>query len=254
MTKKQWFTTIVGIALLVAFIAGGMYLKNKRDRELAMLPDTTQSGEEFAPAELRMTVKSIQESGTYYDIDATFPQFEGVAPIFNQTIATVVTDVIADHKTQSELNQKSRVEFAAANGEAIPTAEQYPLYVKYEQVQVNPRYISMVMRIGGFTGGAHGYENIVTFNYDVAQQKIVSLADLFPNDPQYLTTLSQFAREQLRATLGDFANETFIVDGTNPTAENFKNFTFTDDVVTIYFTQYQVAPYAAGEQRVIYRR
>lgn len=252
MTKKQWFTTIVGLLLLAAFIIGGIILKQKRDREIGLLPTEEQT--ETQAHEVKVVVKSIRESNMYYDINAEYPQFEGVAPIFNQTIEKTVTDAVADHKNQSEDNQKYLIDLDRSEGREPRAADQYQLYVKYEQAQVNPQYISLVMRIGGYTGGAHGYENVVTFNYDVANQEMLMLSDLFPNDPNYLTTLSDYSRQQLRASLGDYANETFIVDGTNPTVENFKNFTFTDDAITIYFTQYQVAPYVAGEQRIIYRR
>jgi len=39
--------------------------------------------------------------------------------------------------------------------------------------------------------------------------------------------------------------------GTEPKEDNFKNFTISQDkIITIYFPQYQVAPYAAGEQKI----
>lgn len=252
MTRKQWFTTIVGLLLLAGFIAGGVILRHKRDRELAALATVQQS--QLQIQEVQLVVTTAKESNEYYAITAEYPQFEGVAPIFNQTIQKVVFDAIADHKQQSEANQKYLANMDASEGREPRTSEQYELYVRYEQDQINRQYISFVMRIGGYTGGAHGYQNVITFNYDVANKKILSLADLFPNDTDYLTTLSNYSREQLRSSLGDYANETFIIDGTSPTVDNFKNFTFDENTITLYFTQYQVAPYAAGEQQVVYPR
>lgn len=250
MNNKQIATTIIGLAILAGFIIGGVLLKEKRDREAALESDRSQTV--TAISEIELVVKTIKEYNQYYAVTAEYPQFKGVAPIFNQTIERVVLDAIASHKTESENNQKYMIAIDVAEGREPRVPEQFELYVQYEQDQMNARYISFVMRIGGYAGGAHGYQNIITFNYDVPNQTIMSLADLFPNDSEYLTTLSQYAREQLRATLGDYTNETFIMDGTNPTVENFKNFTFDENTITLYFPQYQVAPYAAGEQQVQY--
>ncbi len=247
MERKKLLTTIAGLFALVAFIGGGFWLKhNQKQNPTAVEP--------IAESEIKLSVKSVEESNSYYAITAEYPQFEGVAPIFNQSIEKTVMDAIADHKMQAEDNQKSMIALDISEGREPRKIDQYELYVKWEQVQINANYISFVMRIGGFTGGAHGYENIVTFNYDVKNQKIVSLADMFPGNPNYLVTLSEYSRKELRSSLGDYANETFIMDGTQPNDLNFKNFTFTDNVVTIYFTQYQVAPYVAGEQRINYSR
>jgi hypothetical protein len=38
--------------------------------------------------------------------------------------------------------------------------------------------------------------------------------------------------------------------GTAPTLENYQVFTFTNDMLTIYFGEYQVAPYVYGPQKV----
>ena len=42
-----------------------------------------------------------------------------------------------------------------------------------------------------------------------------------------------------------------ILEGTMPEEANFSIFTFVPDAVTVYFAQYQVAPYAMGGSREI---
>jgi hypothetical protein len=75
------------------------------------------------------------------------------------------------------------------------TAEKFPLEISYEIAQANSEFVSALVRYGGYQGGAHGYENTVSFNYDVVNQKIMSLSDLFPEDANYLETLSSFSKQ-----------------------------------------------------------
>jgi len=194
-----------------------------------------------------------------------YPQFTNAVPAFNDRILGTVLDAAASHVKDATENWQARVA-TAQPGENIG---QYPadpndlaFLVSWSPAQANGRFVSFIMRYGGYTGGAHGYEDMTTFNYDVAAKRDIALQDIFPNDPEYLTKLSAASRIQLAAhfktAFGPGADVGLLTEmmetGTAPTEENFKHFTFTDTAVTVYFEQYQVAPYAAGEQTVTISR
>ena len=99
-------------------------------------------------------------------------------------------------------------------------------------------------------GGAHDYHNITSFNYDVASKEEITLKDLFPNDPGYLKTISDFARKDLRSRYKNTLDDAMLSPGTEPKEENFSVFTILPGSITFYFAEYQVAPYALGELKV----
>jgi hypothetical protein len=206
----------------------------------------------------------VSEDTAYSRMRGEYPQFSEASDAFNGGIREFIRAQMIAHATESEENWKSRVA-TARPGEDTPEfpaeGQTLDFSVRWTPEQVNDRYISFVMRYGGYTGGAHGYEDIRTFNYDVAGRRELALADLFPNGSDYLTTISEFSRVKLRDRLLE-AGGTELVDassamlemGTQPIEENFANFTFNDSQIVFYFGQYQVAPYAAGEQTVIMSR
>ena len=77
-----------------------------------------------------------------------------------------------------------------------------------------------------------------------SQESFEKLADLCK---QNVTT--QLQSESIQ--IDDFL-EQMIENGTNPTEENYRNFSFKYNSLTIYFQQYQVAPGAMGEVTVTF--
>lgn len=135
--------------------------------------------------------------------------------------------------------------------------------------QSNSSYISVIIHYGGFSGGAHGYENKVSFAYDLISKKEIKLSDLFSGDDDYLTKVSDISRLYLKGELEKRVEENFkdgedeelklefisnylamIDNGTKPIEENFSVFSFTKEKINIYFGQYQVGPYSDGAQMI----
>ena len=189
----------------------------------------------------------------YTTFDVFYPQFKNASSLFNEKIEDLVMGEIANHSKISEENWKGRYN-TRAPGEKIsefpPNDEKYSLSISWVPIQLNKNFISGLLVFSGYVGGAHGYENVISLNYNVKNQKKITLADLFPDDPQYLKTISEFARKDLRLQFGKNVEEDMLLAGTTPEQINFNVFTFTDDKITFYFNQYQVAPYAMGQSSV----
>lgn len=220
-----------------------------------------------------MSVKAISEQTPYTNIDAQIPQFKNASLEFNKNIESNILELIAEHKKEAEDNWKARLETALPD-QQIPITPTDPsdrlyFYAKFDTpVQNNENYISVLVRFGGYTGGAHPYEEIVSYNYDVKNKRELSLSDLFASDPEYLKKISDFSRSELIKRFTDNLKEGFendeekqayikeiiepmLFDGTDPNKiENFRNFTFTDKEITIHFSQYQVGPYVLGLQDI----
>ncbi len=199
--------------------------------------------------------KTYTEPTDYAIFEVSYPQFKNTSTEFNKKIEDSVLEGVALHKKDAEDNWKARYSTSVP----VPRFselddERFMFSVSWEPAQVNQNFISFILVVSGYVGGAHGYQNIISWNYDVKAKTEMALKDLFSSDPNYLKTVSEFSRAKLKAKFGKDANEEMLMQGTMPTVENFSVFTFTPDSITLYFTQYQVAPYAMGESTVVIPR
>ena len=97
-------------------------------------------------------------------------------------------------------------------------------------------------------GAAHPGLNSLTLNYDLAQGKELALADLFLPASNYLEVISNYCIAELSKQ--PFFDSSYS-SGAQPIPENYRNWNITPDGLMIPFDEYQVAPYAAGPQKVI---
>lgn len=195
----------------------------------------------------------------FYRIDVEYPQFDRGLDVLNGEIASYVNDSLAEFKTIAKENWKTRQDTMPAG----QTKGEYPetpftFFVTWMPKQINGRYISIIVRVDSYEGGAHGRQELRTFNYDVMNKKTIELADLFPGDRGYLGKVAKFAYDRLIEDL-TIASEghvdlSMIAEGTAPTGNNFKNFTFNEYAIELHFPKYQVAPGVFGEQRVMMPR
>lgn len=256
--------TLVVILFIVAiFLLYKDYLYNNKKTQ-TILPDAQVSV---------LTVKAISEQTPYTNIDAQIPHFKNASIEFNKKIENSITELIQEHKKEAEENWKARLE-TALPGQDLPQTPTDPIdrlyfYSKFDTpAQNNDSYISVLVRFGGYTGGAHPYEEVISFNYDVKNKREIVLADIFIDNPQYLSVISDFSRTELMNRFTKNLKENFdspkdqeeyiktiiepmLFDGTDPNKpENFRNFTFNEKEITFHFSQYQVGPYVLGLQDV----
>ena len=95
---------------------------------------------------------------------------------------------------------------------------------------------------------AHPGLNTTTLNYDLVQGRELALKDLFLPNSEFLEDIAYYSMVEL-GKLSYADSITF--DGAQPVAENYRNWNITADGLMITFSEYQVAPYAAGPQTVI---
>lgn len=259
MTKKQSiFNLILFVVILLAILAVLGYWRVQRDA--AVLPVSNLETEDLVLGNSYET-KAISESTDYVTVNVKYPYFPQASKEFNDQVETVLKKAIEEQKQSSEDNWKARYDTRAPGDDikAKPETDEdkWPFMADFTVAQSNANYISFVEEYSGFSGGAHGYANKVSFAYDVKNNKIMTLKDLFPNDPNYLKTVSDASRADLKkqyVVMNDGEDTSSLVsmieDGTEPKEENFSVFTFTPTTITLYFGQYQVGPYVLGMPEV----
>ncbi len=246
--KKILIFLVVVIAAAIGFVAGKSYFSGQSTALVA--------GGQAIPAGAATTpvsVVSLFEPGASSSpmVSVEYPQFSGANSAFNQAISSSTLGTLADFRQSSSDNQA----LSQSNGAPIIPLSSYTFNASWQNAQVNSRYISFVERYSYWNGGASEINDLQTFNYDVGSGKIMTLADLFPNFPDYLKRIARTAKQQLSENLnagssGDAFLTEMINEGTQPTVDNFQLFTFTDFSVTLYFPQCSVAACSYGEQKV----
>jgi hypothetical protein len=177
----------------------------------------------------------IVEAG--YTINIAYP----LEAMDNPFVETTVDQFLKETRSAfvAEYNQ---------NGDPNPIRP-WSLYVRYEMFHAKERYLGLKFEVSTYTGGAHPVTGIQTMTLDLTDEKVLTSADLLAS-PDVLTQLAPMAEKVLREQLKDMLIEDMIAAGTQPTPENFQSMVVTDDELIIYFSSYQVAPYAAGIQVV----
>lgn len=204
---------------------------------------------------VNISVYSSKESTNLLDISAEYPQIDKVDPAFNEKIKSLVETQIADFKETSEENWKARKDTSTPD-ENLGEYPESPFYfgMSWEPTQLNSKYISFVLHLGVYEGGANGNEMVFAFNYDLLNNKEITLSDLLGDYPDYLKTISDYTIRELESNIPKEENTDILKDmlneGAGPKEDNFKNFTFTDKIINLYFSKYDVLPGYFGEQEV----
>jgi hypothetical protein len=114
--------------------------------------------------------------------------------------------------------------------------------------------VSIRFEISEYTGGAHPDTYSKSFNYDLKNDKIINLSDIFDANKDYLNVISsKTVQYLLKVNDGNgLTDEESIKSGAGPQEDNFKTFTFNKNTIVFYFDANAVAVYVAGRQDVIF--
>jgi hypothetical protein len=259
---KKNLKLIASVLFIVLFIGAIVYFGGKSNKN----ENLSQPSSDLVVADSYET-KTLPVDDIYTKFDVQYPSFKNTPVEFNLEIENLLKAQIEDFQKSSAENWQARYD-TQSPGENIPKVpidkDKFTFSSDFTIVQSNDSYISFVMHYGGFNGGAHGFENVVSYNYDIKNKKVIELRDLFSKDFDYLNYLSKESRIYLKNQFAQVSEEdkknsepealkeyednmiSMIEAGTEPKLENFSTFTFTDSAVKIYFADYQVGPHSIG--------
>lgn len=154
--------------------------------------------------------------------------------VLNKEIKKVIYNNLSEFKTS--LKEQNNLPY-----------QYYTLFITYDEYMYQ-EYISIVFYIETFMGGAHPSHDIKTINYNIDKNKIITIEDIYEKNKNILNKFSIYSREKLlkEEKYSDNNIKSMLLEGTKPTLDNFKNFSYTEDGFKIYFNYYQIAPYYYG--------
>src|ERR1035437_1074309 len=205
--KKYINLIVILVVLLVLSTALYIINKNSKLKETPTIANNSKESPLVVAGSFES--KAVPLDDVYTKFDVKYPSFKNADKNFNLQIENLLKTEMQSFKTDSAANWKARFETQAAgeNIKKVPdNADKFTFASDFTIVQSTANYISFVLHYGGFNGGAHGFENVVSYNYNVKSQKKVELGSLFPKDSNYLNTLSTKSRSYLNnkfATVSD---------------------------------------------------
>lgn len=164
---------------------------------------------------------------------------------FNDAITTLIKE-----EFDAFVSQVKSVQFSQTT---IPkTKLKNNLYIDYNASILKSgkdHLISVRFVIQGVIAGKpHSYHYHRVLNYDLENNEMLNLDDIFLPNSNYLNVISDYSRNILLSRL---KNKELIMNGTVPNELNFRNWNLKPTGILFTFDEYQVAPSSRGTQTVL---
>lgn len=110
-------------------------------------------------------------------------------------------------------------------------------YLGFSIKRFDDRVVSIVFEDYAYTGGAHGMPTRRVVNYDMKDEKLLKLSDLFEEGVDWKSQINRFVKEYFKRvpTLNKFES-----------INDDQSFYITTWGIVIFFAPYEYTPYAAG--------
>lgn len=170
-----------------------------------------------------------QSTGTFGELEETIEQI-------NFDIEETTKHLIAEFESSATLGESYN-----------------DLVIRHETVTDDEHYFALKLFI--YQGAGSGTQSCKVYTIDKASGKQIQLGDLFREDSDYNSRISENIREQMRAAVAEDAGNTYWVDREDKPDMNWKGLTAeqdfyfdTDGNLVLAFDEYEVAPGFMGAQ------
>jgi hypothetical protein len=118
----------------------------------------------------------------------------------------------------------------------------YQLSTTFEETYQTEKMLSLYVDYYQYTGGAHGITDRRPYNINLEDGSRLALKDLFNANYDYQTIINEEIRKQIDAHPDSYFTGNMGFKGINPD----QSYYLLNGFLVIYFSQYEIAPYAAG--------
>ena len=167
----------------------------------------------------------------------------GIQIIYPRTKYGIVNEAIAS------FIQKQIQVFMSFVKEPIQENFTYALDISHDEYSYQD-YLSIILYVSSYTGGAHPSHQIYSIVYDISRDKIITMQDLILEKENLLSILSEESRKIL-SNNSKITDSSLLLKGTSPDISNYQIFAFAPTGIMIYFPEYQIAPYSSGAFKIV---
>lgn len=232
---------------------------------------TSATPQTTAPEETEPRNPQLPMSAVFMPLISESPVYKDDTLVYSsiyQEISLTIPD--ADCADEVILDLLSRIDEMRASDEELKLWAQedyqgqeywmpYSTEVIYSPVRIDEKVLSLYGTTFSYSGGVHPNYGCISANYDLATGKYLKLEDVLI-DKVASDTLCQ----KIIDKLGEIAEEYYLYDdyirtvderfGTlfDPTWESTDDWYLSGEVLGIYFSPYEIAPYASGTIEVTF--
>jgi hypothetical protein len=176
-----------------------------------------------------------------YEIRFQYPEFPNpdLAPL-NQAIAGFVSS-----QRQRMMDWGGFLDETALASGSLPWQSQLGMQVIHSQ----DSFISLLFQTYEYTGGANGITSLVSFNYDVKSQALLSLHDCFSSQDS-VTALTTMIRQQLKQLGLDQTHPALVNQITGEDWADIQCFGLTPNHLVVFFQNDQNVDNSARIEKV----
>lgn len=254
------YRTFPSFTLLALLGAALLLPACKKDEDATPTPAETPVEAAEPPPAAPAELKDVIEQDARYIIGISYPpaakKYPGLAEALLHYAEGARTELLK----------------AVQAGDPAKQTSPYDLTLNFTLLAETPEVVAVAADGAAFTGGAHGAPLVARFVWLPQQDKLLSANDLFP-DPKSWNAISEYAREQLHASLSQRVDADelppaeraevmrsigrMIDEGTDPVPASFAAFEpvlapDSDKLMGLRFVfpPYQVGPYVDGVRTV----
>lgn len=181
-----------------------------------------------------IAIELRSETTANYETNLEIPRIShlGNRDIQNKINAVFSTDIIDFAQNLTTEAAEYAQDVAVQGWELRP----YQILTRVQTNQITTEFISISVLYYQYTGGAHGFTEKRSYNFNLQTGKEIKLADLFPEGTDYQTLINQEIQEQLVKREGlEFV----------PITED-QPFYLKEGQLVVYYGLYEIGPYVAG--------
>jgi len=259
--KRHEFENLIALCPNCHGLAGSGIIDRKSLREYKRKLQQKIGLETLPSGSLKCETVYIEEELSQYKVELAVPYITPVTAEILQVNSLITTHILSElHDMRSSEASKQ-----------LKTLDwKMQLNYDYDISFLNNDLISIkINRLhdASMHGAAHPNHDATTLNLNLKPAFLLSLANIFDEQTNYLDFLSKFAREELYARFSvaeeavpAVANNFFeypcafvrkqIQSGTEPNEKCFSKFRLTKSSIIFTFNEYEVADYCSGEQEI----
>lgn len=265
-TSFLWFGITVMIKKWVFFlVAASLFLQGAfaaSSNQAFMNAHDNESVDVSAEYHLIPQAEQAEDSLYYSAFDIHYPQITGKKLSVAMEHFNALSKQIVKEKLQQFKNSLKR---DLPHMKTLPESVRHNnFHIDYDIDVIHPgnhSIISVRFSIEGMQAGrAHPFHQHRVLNFDVGQNKVLKLSDLFQPHTNYLGAIAAYSIKKLNEPLKINKDnmpkeiiqmrEGMIKEGAAPRPDNYKNWNIQSDSLLITFDEYQVAPYSDGALEV----
>ena len=146
---------------------------------------------------------------------------------------------INDKVRQDIMSYYTKVEKEGKEFLIYPIQNKFIINVDFKINKNTPYILSLATHNYSYNGGAHGYYEEVSYNIDMKNGSILKFKELFKENSDYISIISNQIRNQIKENK-EYQGYEF------EQISEIQKFYIINDKLIIYFDLYEIAPYVAG--------